>query len=66
MAQDLNDKLQTVANPPTDEATDIEMGDMKYTKLLRKRVSELNLEISLYTSKAAPSPPPLYPDLEVK
>jgi hypothetical protein len=65
-AQDLNDKLQTVANPPTDEATDIEMGDIEYTESLRKRVSELNLEILLYTSKAAPSFPPLYPDLKVK
>jgi hypothetical protein len=60
-AQDLSDKLQTVANPQTDEATDIE-----YTESFRKRVSELNLEISFYTPKAAPSSPPLYPDLEVK
>jgi hypothetical protein len=65
-AKDLNDKLQEVTNPRVDEATDIEMGDIEYTESLRKRVSELNLEMSLHTSMAAASAPPSYPDLEVE
>jgi hypothetical protein len=64
--QDLNDKLQKAASSHMDEATDFEMGNIEYTESLRKRVSELNLEISLYTSKAAPSALPIHPELEVE
>jgi hypothetical protein len=64
-AQDLNDKLQKVANPQTDEATDFEMSDIEYTESLRERVSELNLEISMYKAKTARNDPPSHPDSEV-
>jgi hypothetical protein len=64
--QDLNDKLQKVASSHMDAATDFEMGDIDYTESLRERASELKLEISLYTSKAALSALPVHPELEVE
>jgi hypothetical protein len=60
--QDLNNELLEVANPHIDEATGCEMIDIEYIESLRKRVSELDLEISMY--KAAPNTPSSHPDLE--
>jgi hypothetical protein len=45
--QDLNNELLEVANPHIDEATGCEMIDIEYIESLRKRVSELDLDISM-------------------
>jgi hypothetical protein len=64
--QDLNGKLQKFANATMDEAMDFEMRDIEYTESLRKRVSELNLEISMYRGKITRNGPLNHPDLNAR
>jgi hypothetical protein len=65
-AKDLNDKLQKVANGQMDGATALEMSDTEYTESLCKRISELNLEISMYTAKTARTGHSSHPDLNAE